>query len=241
MKALILSDIHSNIYALEAIWARERDSDLVYCAGDLVDYGPHPKEVLDWIRAHQAPCVQGNHDRWVALCYRKGHTLEAMPAAERAWVHHNASLLDEDDIAFLEQLPQTLALELGGVQYGMIHLYQAYEEIASLHAFEQFCAQNFDSAGRGGISRLILGHTHRPAIRYLSDSQLCLNPGSVSYRRRDDPDQTAHYATIADGVISLKRLNYDLEPLRGYVRQVSLKESEMRAAERFFGAHPHLP
>ena len=50
MKALILSDLHSNIHALEAIWARERDSDAIYCAGDLVDYGPFPNEVLDWVR-----------------------------------------------------------------------------------------------------------------------------------------------------------------------------------------------
>lgn len=49
MKALILSDIHSNIYALEAIWNKERDSDLILCAGDLVDYGPFPQEVLAWV------------------------------------------------------------------------------------------------------------------------------------------------------------------------------------------------
>jgi len=235
LKTLILSDIHSNIHALEAIWAREQDSDLVYCAGDLVDYGPYPKEVLDWVRAREVPCVQGNHDRWVALCYRNGHNLETVPAAERAWVHHNASLLDEDDIEYLEQLPHTLTFELGGIQYGVIHSYQEYDEIVSLHAFGEFCGQYFESAGQEGVSRLILGHTHRQAIRYLSDSLLWLNPGSVSYRRRDDPDQTAHYATIIDGVMSLKRLHYDLEPLRRYVRQVSLNESEMRAAQRFFG------
>lgn len=93
MKTLLLSHIHSNIYALEAIWQAERDSDLIYCAGDLVDYGPYPKEVLDWIRAHAVPCVQGNHDAWVVKNYRDGGTFDIMPAADRAWVHHNASLL----------------------------------------------------------------------------------------------------------------------------------------------------
>ena len=43
MKALIISDIHSNIYGLEAVYKKEKDSDIIYCAGDLVDYGPFPK------------------------------------------------------------------------------------------------------------------------------------------------------------------------------------------------------
>lgn len=238
MKALILSDIHSNIYALEAIWSREGDSDVIYCAGDLVDYGPYPKEVLDWIRGHEVTCVQGNHDQFVALCYRRGDTLESVPAEERAWVHLNAALLGEEEITFLEQLPQALTFELDGITYGLTHLYQNYEEIVTLHAFEHFRQHSFHCAR---ATRLIFGHTHRQAIRYLSDSLLWLNPGSVSYRRPDDPDQTAHYATVTDGIISLKRLPYDLGSLRRYVHQVSLRESEVRAAEHFFGLRDTPP
>ncbi|MBE2200698.1 MAG: metallophosphoesterase family protein [Anaerolinea sp.] len=233
MKTLVLSDIHSNIYALEAIWARERDCDVVYCAGDLVDYGPYPKEVLAWIQGQRVPCVQGNHDLWVTMQYRQGNTLDRVPEAERAWVHHNAGLLDEAEIAYLEQLPQMMTFELDGVQYGLTHLYQEYKEIVSLHAYAQFCTERFDNAA---FTRLILGHTHRQAVRYLSDELLWLNPGSVSYRRHDDPDQTAHYTTIVDGRISLHRLDYDLAPLYYAVQQVTLKEEEMKATTRFFGA-----
>lgn len=233
MKALILSDIHSNIYALEAIWAKEKECDIIYCTGDLVDYGPRPKEVLEWVRTHQAICTKGNHDQFVAYCYRQGHLLEAVPMAERAWVHHNASLLTEADITFLEQLPEAVTFELNGISYGMTHLYQAYEEIVSLYAFEQFRHRLFAD---GDFPRLILGHTHRQSIRYLSDKLLWLNPGSVSYRRADDPDQTAHYATITDGSISLHRLAYELEPLHQEVKRVVLKESEMALVERFFGS-----
>lgn len=95
MKALILSDIHSNIMALEAIGAQEQDSDLIICTGDLVDYGPYPREVVAWARAHQIICTQGNHDAWVVLNYRQGKRGEVVPLAERHWVHHNAALLDE--------------------------------------------------------------------------------------------------------------------------------------------------
>jgi putative phosphoesterase len=236
MKVLIFSDIHSNIYALEAIWEKEHDSDLILCAGDLVDYGPYPRQVLTWIREHNVLCVQGNHDAWVALTYRKGNTLETVAEEDRAWVHLNASLLEESDIEFLEQLPISRSFELDGIAYGMQHIYRDYKEIVSLHAFNLFRMQSFDPALSHKISRLILGHTHRQSIRYLSDEYLVLNPGSASYRRHDDPDQTTHYATITDGNISLKRLAYDISPLQRSIQCVNLKESEMEVARFFFGA-----
>lgn len=235
MKTLIISDIHSNIYALEAIWHREKGCDQIVCTGDLVDYGPFPKEVLVWIRSHNVTCTQGNHDRWVAACYRAGHTLPHVPIANRAWAHHNAALLDEDDIRYLEQLPLALTFELDQTTYGMTHLYQKYEEIVSLHAFGRFCAATLPQNSDQPITKLILGHTHRQAIRYLSDQIYWLNPGSASYRRRDDPDQTAHYATITDGHISLKRVTYDIDPIRRALQQINLNESETRTAQAYFG------
>jgi putative phosphoesterase len=235
LKILVLSDIHSNIFALEAVWKKEGDCDLILCAGDLVDYGPYPREVIGWVREHAVRCVQGNHDAWVALNFRNGNTLEKVPAVERGWVNLTAGLLKEEDAWLLENLPRSLAFELDGITYGMVHLYRDYNEIVSLHAFKQFRAETFDHAIPTNISRLIMGHTHRQSIRYLSDEYFWLNPGSASYRRRDDPDQAAHYATIIDGKISLKRLEYDITPLYRFVQKISLKESEMEVANFFFG------
>lgn len=233
MKALVLSDIHSNIHALEAIWAQEYDSDLICCTGDLVDYGPCPAEVIAWIQAHDVWCVQGNHDRFLAFIFRESKELNQLPVEERAWVHHNASLLGESEIRFLEELPQQMCFELDGIHYGLRHLYRDYEEIVSLHAFNEFITNNFTEPKPGPIQRLILGHTHRQAVRYLSNEELWLNPGSVSYRRKDDPDQTTHYATIIDGHISLERLSYDIRPVRASMRQANLKASEMRHIQLF--------
>jgi predicted phosphodiesterase len=165
--------------------------------------------------------------------------METIPESERAWVHHNASLLEESDIAFLEALPKNLVFQVDGTEYGMAHLYQDYDRISNLYAFHQFRKYTFSGRGNPGFSRLILGHTHRQGLHYLSDLVFWLNPGSVSYRRSDDPDQTAHYATIIDGKVSLKRLAYDLSPLRREIRNISLKSSEIQSAKRFFGKrHP---
>jgi putative phosphoesterase len=235
LKTLVLSDIHANIYALEAIWAREKDCDSILCAGDLVDYGPFPVEVVGWVRQHNVPCVQGNHDAWVAFNYRQGSTLATVPEAERAWAHLNAGLLSEADIQFLEGLPRTRSFTLDGITYGLTHMYRDYNEIVSLYAFDHFRAEAFDHRAPGQITRLVMGHTHRQAIRCLAGDRLWLNPGSVSYRRPDDPDQTAHYATITDGKISLQRLDYDRSPLYHFVQGAKLNPSEMKVARFFFG------
>lgn len=235
MKALILSDLHGNINALEAIWRKEKDSDIVYCAGDLVDYGPFPREVTAWVREHDVQCVQGNHDAWVVKHYREGKTLEAVPVDERGWVNFTVSALEGNDICFLEGMPTALAFELDGAAYGLVHRYRDYEEIVSLSAFARFRAETFDHATSPDVSRMIMGHTHRQSIRYLADTILWLNPGSVSYRRKDDLDQSAHYAIITDGKISLRRLTYDLAPVYDSAMRLRLMKPEMEFSYFSFG------
>ena len=63
MKLLILSDLHANLPALEAIWQAESDCDRIYCAGDLVNYGSDPHAVIDWCREHGVQAVLGNHEK----------------------------------------------------------------------------------------------------------------------------------------------------------------------------------
>lgn len=221
------------MYALEAIWQAERDSDLVVCTGDLVDYGPEPQAVVDWMRDQDALCTQGNHDAFLVRMHRRGHIGDKVRLMERMWVHHNAARLDAAAIDYLDQLPPALTFEADGRFYAMTHLYDEYQEIVSIHAFEQFCGERFVGLN-GRLPRLIFGHTHRQSVRLLSDRHLWLNPGSASYRRRDDPDQTAHYATIVNGRIALHRLAYDITPLRRYGEQVAVRELELERYRNFF-------
>jgi len=66
MKLLIISDIHSNYEALLAV-AHAEKVDEIWCLGDLVDYGPEPAEVVQWVRHHASQCVLGNHDYALAF------------------------------------------------------------------------------------------------------------------------------------------------------------------------------
>ena len=64
MRIVILSDVHANLAALEAI---EEPYDVLLCLGDLVDYGPQPQEAIHWVRERAFTVIRGNHDQ--ALAY----------------------------------------------------------------------------------------------------------------------------------------------------------------------------
>ncbi|MDL2232485.1 metallophosphoesterase family protein [Ruminococcaceae bacterium OttesenSCG-928-L11] len=243
MKLLVLSDIHANHYALEAIWANETGIDAIYCAGDLSDYGTDPKQVIRWMREHNAVVVKGNHDAITVSTYRDTDW-KSVNGRDYRWIHHCCHLLDDDDIAYLDSLPDSLSFEADGIAYVMRHQFgPRYETMEMESEFDEFWAKH--SAADSPKKRVIFGHTHRRCIHTLADDKLWLNPGSASYRRPDDNDKDAHYAVIEDGVIHLRRCTYDrsglLKVVQEYADQSAMIEMELGVAFYFFGDEPHPP
>lgn len=241
MKLLILSDVHSNIQALEAIWAKESDCDAIYCAGDLIDYGPFPKEVIRWFREHNVQTVIGNHDQRVIQTYTQlNGDVSGVSPEEFCWVHQNCSRLDPEDIAYLESLPEILDFTCDGYYYRISHQFAPkYGRPQGIHQFDEFIRRN--PPERTDLPfRLIFGHSHRQAICQFRDEKLWMNPGSASYRRPDDPEKSAHYAVIEDGIISLRALDYDRTPLLKQTLDLAvnqkMQDAELRVAFFFFGS-----
>lgn len=205
MKLLIISDIHSNIGCLEAVLDHERDSDIVYCAGDLVDMGFHPREVIACVRSRGIRCIRGNHDEKVISRWREGATGDGPPPDFAA---HNARQLEPEDIAFLEALPTEMSFSHDGVSYLMRHNYRGYDLIENLYTFDEFWADA--PVGQGDRFRaLIMGHTHHRAAMWLSEDTYWLNPGSIGYNRPSDPSIATRYITITDGRARLRELLHD--------------------------------
>jgi hypothetical protein len=101
---LILSDIHANLPALQAVLAAEPAFDALVFCGDVVDYGPFPVECVRWLAAHPAHAIRGNHDNALAFdqdCHCMGSSREAS-LATRAW---HKTLLGEEELAFLRRMP----------------------------------------------------------------------------------------------------------------------------------------
>lgn len=234
MKILLISDIHANIHALRAVEQAERTWDAVWCSGDLVDFGPFPMEVIRWIQAHDARCVLGNHDAHVLTLTRED-CRRAWDERTWQWAHQNYEQLDGDALAYLRSLPKALLLTADGIDYQMQHQYDGgYGTVESQDQFDRFWLG--DAAPE---RRLLFGHTHRRCMHLLDDQTLWLNPGSVSYRRPDDPDKRAHYMVIEDGRVRFGAAAYDRSTLLYKTQEIHrggrMLPTNLQDAYFFFG------
>src|SRR4029077_3084165 len=116
MRILLVSDLHANRPAVEAI---REPFDVCLCLGDLVDYGTEPAPVIDWVRKNALACVRGNHDHMVAQnVVTVGQTgFTSLSAATRPLSRQQVS---EADRRFLAGLPVTKFLTLDGMRIMLV-------------------------------------------------------------------------------------------------------------------------
>lgn len=242
MKILLLSDIHSNIQALQAVLHVEGNVDLLVCAGDLVDYGISPAQIVDYFRTYsgELKLVQGNHDAHVVSVFYD-ESWKTVSGDENKWVHHNCRLLSESNIEFLNVLPKQSVFFADNWWYLLTHQYDdRYRIIECKKQFEDFWRcftpeEIWDYPKR----RVIFGHTHRQCQCILNNGIEWLNPGSLSYRRPDDPDKHAHYMVIQDGMVTCKQEPYDrsiqFALAAEYHKKKTMMETEIQDFYFFFG------
>ncbi len=230
MKILFLSDLHANIHALEAVWKREKDSDLILCAGDLVDWGFHPKEVLDWCRAHQVIAVAGNHDREIAAHYHNLQQGIEPPAGTFAQRHMQQ--LGSEDIAYLDGLPDVHSMQVEDFAFLIKHYYN--EDEMNRHGLLARWAQceskmTFDEVWPAGLQArtrvVVTGHSHQCCLHQSYGGAYFLNPGSISYRVcTDSRSKGVHYAVLQDGEFRLRFTDYDRSVFVPLLKETMLSE-----------------
>lgn len=206
MRILVISDLHANWPALEAVLAAEPFDRLVV-GGDLISYGPHPREVVDLVRRRASVVVRGNHDDSLAHRVDCRCAPSTKPLAEATRALHR-DLLSSEDVAFLADLPLMATFDAAGTRLFSAHA----TPTEPLHAYALTPAAPDDRI-RAEIASvdadyILLGHTHLPMIRRVG-SRVVVNPGSVGQPR--DGDLRASYAVIDDGTVTLKRVPYDVE------------------------------
>ena len=158
MRYAIFSDIHANLEALEAVFAKidelaqEEPIDQIWFLGDLVGYGPDPNECIVKLRERTDVIIAGNHD-WAAV---SKIDLEDFSAAARVSAEWTAEQLTEEHRTFLAHLPERL--EIGectlvhGSPYGPLWEYLTSDILAE-RSFQYF-----------GTRYCFVGHTHVPVI-----------------------------------------------------------------------------
>jgi putative phosphoesterase len=203
MRLLIVSDIHANIAALQAI---REDVDAVAFLGDAVDYGPFPAECISWLRERVGFAVRGNHDNAVGYDEdpRCAPMFREMAEATRQ-VHR--SILSPVDLGYLRSLPLTTEFEFGGARFCAVHAAPTdplYRYMPPDATDEMWGAE----VANVGAGVLLVGHTHHPFVRTVGATTV-VNPGSVGQPKHGDP--RAAYALWEDGRVTLRRVEYPVE------------------------------
>lgn len=233
MRVLLITDIHANRVALEAVVQDAGAVDAVWCLGDVVGYGPRPNECCVWVEAHAAITVVGNHD-WAALGkldlddFNEGArqstlwTVEQLTPYAYQWLDALPNRYIEGETTLVHGSPRHPVWE---------YLLRPAQAAANFEYFD--------------TSVCFVGHTHAPAIFQealarrgepsyvppygepiaLTNGRYLVNPGSVGQPRDGDP--RAAYAIYDPDtcVIEFRRLAYDVELTQRQMREAGLPES----------------
>jgi putative phosphoesterase len=218
MRIAIVSDIHANLAALASI---QEPYDLLFCLGDLVDYGPQPCEAIHWVKERALRVIRGNHDH--ALAYEADcHCAPVMREASVTTRQWHARLLSPEDKEYLHGLPITERVEIAGASFHLAHAAPAgdlYDYHIVPDASDEVLRERVEGIDADFI---LLGHTHLPMRRTIGKTAI-VNPGSVGQPRHGDP--RASYAIWEDGEIRFYRNVYDVTVTTTLLEQAPLPPS----------------
>jgi len=240
MKKLVISDIHSNLEALQRVVEDAGDFDAVWCLGDLVGYGPDPNGCIDFLRSlSNFYCVLGNHDAAI-LGDMDVRLFNQEARSSISWQRIHISI---ENLSFLKNLPEKLIFSNCLLVHGSPR-YPIWEYI-----LDPFIARaNFDHFSEDFC---FVGHSHQGLIcrwdslnekmdwnfqvngyGYQMNPRMILNPGSVGQPRDNDP--RASYGIFDDKTMSwnVKRVEYPIHITQQKINDLHLPEKN---AQRLAG------
>lgn len=236
MRYLILSDIHSNIEALEAVTQSARgDYDTILCCGDFVGYGADPVAVVSWARQFVRLAVRGNHDRVMF----QPQDLEWFNHAARTAALWNRDALPSDQKRYLRGLPQgpqpidDFQIFHGAPQDEDEYLLDA-DSVASCERYLSRQISFFGHTHMQGGFRLLQGAVTPLARTPLEAGEFqmklsgtdfyLINPGSVGQPRDGDPRAAYCIYSPRDRVVTFRRVAYDIAAAQRKILAAGLPE-----------------
>ena len=228
MRYGIISDIHSNLEALETVLAElDRDEiDQIVCVGDIVGYAACPVQCLDAVRSRELPCVAGNHD-YAAI---DRTSIQYFNPDARDAILWTREQLPQEASDYLASLPLTLDFDDFTLAHGTLQTPELFDYIQTIYdAHLSFEALETPIC--------FLGHSHVPItffdddpISYfmepeipLSESEkLLVNVGSVGQPRDQDPRASYAVYDTDERMIWIRRIVYDVEQASQRIRDAGL-------------------
>ncbi len=235
MRYAVVSDVHSNIEALDAVFATLRDDDALLCLGDIVGYGPNPNECVEKIRLRATATVLGNHD--VAAIDNFG--LAYFNPAAREAMKWTQSVLAPDNLAWLDglgyefRMPGFLLVHGAPVNYfeyildkpGAARAFAAtdaplifigHTHIAEVYALQPDGSIEHAHLQQGGDVAL------REGVRYL------INVGSVGQPRDLNPRASFGIYDAAERTVTIERVEYPIARVQAKIASANLPDALAR-------------
>jgi predicted phosphodiesterase len=230
VKVAVISDVHANLPALEAVlaWIEADDVDELWCLGDLTGYGAEPARCIDIVLGRAAVCLAGNHDMVIT-----GEIDIAMFSSDaRAAAEWTREVLDADMLARLRELRPS------GERRGV----ELYHASIRDHVWEYVIDDRTAAIclEKQGSPLSLIGHSHVPlAYGYEGDTFLggmagaetelttlpgpfLLNPGSVGQPRDGDPRAAYLLLDLDTGRARWRRVDYDVQDAQRAIREAGL-------------------
>lgn len=235
MRLAVLSDVHSNLAALEAVRDDMPEVDEVWVLGDVVGYGPQPNEVIRLLQQMGARTVLGNHDG-AAIGAVDARDFNPDAAEAIAWT---AGAIDPNARAYLSALPEVRCEGDLTAVHG-----SPRDPIWEYIVSPQVAASNLDAFQS---RHCLFGHTHLPVIFRVDDGRMdvvpatpdspvpidagrtLINPGSVGQPRDGNPQAAYLLLETERQLAEFRRVAYDIGRTQRLMREVGLPP---RLAER---------
>jgi putative phosphoesterase len=213
MKIAVISDIHANLPALEAVLqhAGEMKVKTVWCLGDFTGFGANPDQVVLLLKKLKATCIIGNYDQTVLKIPKKSDEWKSKDKYEKwfsfDWSYHR---LSKKSLEFLKSLPET---RKETIKEWKILLTHGSPDSIDEPLNEETSQDHLKELAHKAHANIILcGHSHRPFMRFAGGS-IFVNPGSVG--RMFDGDPRASYAVLSikkqKVEVDFFRIDYDIE------------------------------
>jgi len=232
VRVAVLSDVHSNLAALEAVLAAvdAASPDEIWCLGDVVGYGPRPNECCELVGARAGICLGGNHD----LAVRGTIDLDEFSGDAAVAARWTRDVLSGPARTFLDSLAP--AGERNGVS---LYHGSARDPVWEYVLSDEAAASTLVLAPR---SVVLVGHSHvalevrwigdaldgglaPPATEVSLDGRVLLNPGSVGQPRDGDPRAAWLLLDLDSRTATFERVEYDVERTQAQMHEARLPEA----------------
>jgi predicted phosphodiesterase len=233
MRIAVISDVHSNLHALEAVLAAvDADPpDELWCLGDLVGYGPRPNECCTEVERRAAVCLAGNHD----LAVRGELELLDFSGDAAVAAHWTRDVLTESARSFLGRLKPSGSAAGVALYHG-----SARDPVWEYVLSDEAAEATLDLAG---TPLVLVGHSHAALVAVardgavtgglaeagseldLHEGRFLLNPGSVGQPRDGDPRAAYLLLDLDARRASFRRVEYDIARTQSEIQELGLPEA----------------